>query len=130
MNLSMQMRLMSDSHSELERLAGTPFAGTGLSTTGQPEVSHVHSVPGATHGWFELLVDWGVVGLPLSTLGNLIASWLWRVFENRQTPDRKRQFKVILRQGEAFADVDIDPENYDRTREALEKALRHVNREP
>ena len=72
----MNIRAFPDVRSTLQDLAETPFDTAGSVELCGPEVLPVKAVPGATHGWFELLVDWGVVGLPVSTMGNLIANWI------------------------------------------------------
>jgi hypothetical protein len=90
--------------------------------------------PGATGGWWEIIVDLGVVAAPVSILCNLIASWLWSaksrtvaVPSSTDRPAPSERIRLILRDGDKVADVQIEQGDFEALRATIQAALIHVH---
>jgi hypothetical protein len=93
-------------------------------------------MPGAIESIWQLLVDIGIVGLPVSVIGNLIASWIWTAAHDNP-PSRNRQqsgqILLLLEAGERNAEVSFELGSPELTQKAMAQtiaaALEHVRRD-
>lgn len=89
----------------------------------------IERMPGAADGWWEVLVDIGLISMPISMLSNLIIGWF---LEYTQSPELKRPtapIRLILREGERSADLEYSGGDPGAFKTALSAALHHVHRE-
>lgn len=127
----MQLKVLSDDARFIEQLVKTRFPTDQAVAKLSFEAGTVRRIPGATGGWFELLCNLGVIALPAGIVGNLIASWIWSALKDESLPRTERQvIRLVLRNGDKVADLQIHSDNFETTREAVKEALDHVNREP
>ena len=121
----MEIRILSNDESLVRTLAGT--ASQALkSHVGEPNF-----IPGAAESWWQLLVDIGVIGLPLGVTGNLIASWIWEaVHKPAEAPitalnlSQPRKVKLVLSGSARPVEVEIQSDDLDALRASVESALK------
>ncbi len=91
----------------------------------QFHTSETKYVPGAIGGWYELAINFGLIALPASILASSIANWISNSLKDR-APDNTSA-KIIIRQGEFGAQIELEDANNETILEALDKVLNHVD---
>ena len=86
--------------------------------------------------WWQLLLDLGVISLPLGVAGNLIASWIWEAKNKiRESPittmnlAKPSKVKMVLSGRGMPVEVEIESDDLEAIRASVESALRHVDQQ-
>lgn len=104
----------------------------GLSSlTWEPE--EPQRTPGATEGWWEMAVDFGLVGAPVGLLVNMLASWLFAAWQRSRSEQPsappKPTVTMVLRSGGLVSTVQIDAADCEATSLIIKTAFEHVHPE-
>lgn len=113
---------------------GTALANNALKLP--PGADHVQiapatRIPGAMGGWFELAVNFGVLGIPASVVAGCIANWLTTAIKSRQAPDGQSfKAKLVFLQGEKSVEIELTAGDATTLAQAIETTLARVNSQP
>jgi tRNA threonylcarbamoyladenosine modification (KEOPS) complex Pcc1 subunit len=125
-----KIHVLSDNELLIRSLPGTIDAALS------PTVGSPSYVPGAVGSWWQLLVDIGVINLPLGVVGNLIASWIWEAKNNAAASQittlnlsKPSRVKLVLSDHGNPVEVEIESDDLEAIRASVEAALRHVDQQ-
>jgi hypothetical protein len=127
----MRIRVLTDDEAFVRALAtvGGPIP--------QANVGAPSFVVGADVSWWQLMVDFGMIGLPLGVAGNLIASWLWRAMHAERQPEitslnlsLRRKVKLVLHNDDRKPlEVEIESDDLEAIRASVDAVLVHANKQ-
>jgi hypothetical protein len=125
-----KIRILSNDEVIIRSLSGTADPAF-KANVGSPSY-----VPGAVGSWWQLLVDIGAIGLPLSVVGNLIASWVWDAKNKvREAPittmnlSKRSKVKLVISGRGAPVEIEIESDDLEAIRASVASALQHADRQ-
>lgn len=126
----MQIKVLSDDEVIVRTLSGT------VDPALKAKVGTPSYVSGVVNSWWQLLLDLGVISLPLGVAGNLIASWIWEAKNKiRESPittmnlSKPSKVKMVLSGRGTPVEVEIESDDLEAIRASVESALRHVDQQ-
>jgi hypothetical protein len=125
-----QIDFLSDDESLIRSMAKTTEPQLPASI-GEPEY-----IRGAVDSWWNLAVDFGVISLPISVFGNLIATWIADAMKEAQQtplttlhlPSPSKLKMVVTHHGEPI-EIEIGSNDVGAIRAAVEEGLKHVDQQ-
>jgi tRNA threonylcarbamoyladenosine modification (KEOPS) complex Pcc1 subunit len=125
-----QIKVLSDDEVIVRTLSGT------VDPALKAKVGTPSYVSGVVNSWWQLLLDLGVISLPLGVAGNLIASWIWEAKNKiRESPittmnlSKPSKVKMVLSGRGTPVEVEIESDDLEAIRASVESALRHVDQQ-
>lgn len=114
----MEIEILAEDPQVTIALAETAFDEIPTAVIGKP-----HRIPGFGESMHQLLCDLGVVALPVSVLGNIIAAWLLKALV---TAPARSKARIILRNGSREAEMEIDTTRTGELKQAIQALVDRV----
>lgn len=127
----MRITVLSEDEAFVRALAA------GASPVHDANVGEPSFVAGADASWWQLIVDFGVIGLPLGVVGNLVAGWTWQAMHEAKQPEftslnlsPRRKVKLVLHHVDRKpVEVEIESDDLEAIRLSVDTALAHADKQ-
>lgn len=124
----MELKLLTNYSKFVENISSNDLADCfGHEDECHIESTNLSRIPGASGGWFELAINFGVIAIPSSIFSGIVAAWLWSIVDKTKSIENKK-IKIVLKNEGRTAEIEIDQADRKATEKALKAALKHVDK--